>query len=416
MADALTGRRGSPFSPGKIVFTLWAIAAAVIFIKTILKPGSQTVFPIFYTAGGRWLRGENLYSGINDYLYSPLIAAFFAPLSLVPMSLANIAWRVLNLAMYLGAAGLWLRHGISRIPRARHAIVFLLMLPLSIGSLNNGQSNPLLIALVMFALVAARDERWALAALCVGLATFLKVYPLALGLVLALLFPRKFAWRLAVALLALGALSFILQRPSYVLEQYHNWVAARGVDERHGSLANPPRDFHMLLRVFGIVMEMKFYLVVQMLAGAAVAAVCFFGQLKGWAKDRLFTAVLTLVVCWMLLFGPATESSTYILLAPVISLAAVEAFGRPFPRWMRALAVTALAILIGGGAYIAFGGSHKDIYSLSIQQTGTIIFCVFALAWIFKPSLWSASERRQNFAVKPPQKTRPSAGNPFASS
>ena len=388
MAEPLSERRKSRVSLGTIVFTLWAAVVAVIFIRTILKPGSQTVFPVFYTAGGRWLRAENLYSGGNDYLYSPLIAAFFAPLSLVPISLANLAWRTLNIAMYLGAAGLWLRHGINQIPKARHAIVFLIMLPLSIGSLNNAQSNPLLIALVLIALAMAHAERWTLAALCIGLVTFLKVYPLAAGLVLAALFPRKFAWRLAVLLLALGALSLVLQRTGYVLEQYHNWAATRVADERHGDLTNSPRDFHMLLRVFGVVMEMKYYLVVQLLAGAAVAAVCFAGQLNGWAKDRLFTALLTLVTCWMLLFGPATESSTYILLAPVIALATVEAFGRPFPRWMRALVAAALFLLIGGGAFIAFGGHHKDIYSQSVQQFGTVIFCAFALAWIFQPSLW----------------------------
>ena len=396
MAEPLTENQKSRLPLGRIVFTLWTIAVAVIFIKTALKPGSQTVFPVFYTAGGRWLRAENLYSGGNDYLYSPLIAAFFAPFSLLPMSLANLAWRALNVATFLGAVGLWLRHGIHQIPRARHALVFLIMLPLSIGSLNNGQSNPLLIALVMTALVMARDERWALAALCIGLVTFLKVYPLAVGLVLALLFPRKFPWRLAVALLALAALSLILQHPSYVLEQYHNWVATRVADERHGELTNPPRDFHMLLRVFGVVMEMKFYLVLQMLAGAAVAAVCFIGQWKGWAKDRLFIALLTLVTCWMLLFGPATESSTYILLAPVISLAAVEVFSRPFPKWMRAMLIAALVVLISGGAFIAFAGRHTDIYSQSIQQFGTILFCVFALAWIFQPSLWH--ERGVGFA------------------
>ena len=227
MAAALTDNQKSRVTLDKVVLTLWVIAAVVIFVKTVLKPGSQTVFPIFYTAGGRWLRGENLYSGGNDYLYSPLIAAFFAPFSLLPMSLANLAWRTLNLAAFLGTVGLWLRHGVQQIPKARHALVFLIMLPLSIGSLNNGQSNPLLIALVMTSLVMARSERWALAALCIALVTFLKIYPLAVGLVLALLFPRKFSWRLALALIALAALSLILQHPSYVLEQITTgWRAA----------------------------------------------------------------------------------------------------------------------------------------------------------------------------------------------
>ena len=60
MAGALTEPRKPRVSPGTIVFTLWAIAITVIFIKTILKPGNQNVFPVFYTAGGRWLHGENL--------------------------------------------------------------------------------------------------------------------------------------------------------------------------------------------------------------------------------------------------------------------------------------------------------------------------------------------------------------------
>ena len=374
-----------------VIFTLWTLVITVLFVRTILKPGSQTVFPIFHTAGGRWLNSKNLYQGGTEYRYSPLIAAFFVPFSLLPMWLANLVWRGLNVALYLGAVGTWLRRGTSRIPAGNQAFVFLLMLPLSIGSLNNAQSNPLLIAVIMSALIAARNERWTSAALCIGFVTYLKVYPLAAGLLLTLLFPKKFAWRLAAALLALGALSFILQRPAYVLEQYRSWVATRSVDERHYSVITAPRDLWMLLRVFGIELNLRFYFVVQILGGAAIAALCLFGRLRGWATDRLLTTVFTLVCGWMLLLGPATESATYILLAPAICLAAVEAFSRPFPGWMRSLLAAALVILIGGAAFIAWAGRRRDIWSMSIQPFGTVLFCVFAVAWVFRDSLWSDS-------------------------
>ena len=377
------------------VGALWVALVLGVLIRSLLKPGGGTVFPIFHTAGGRWLHGKNLYSGGTDYLYSPLVAALFSPLALMPFWLANIVWRLGVVATYLAAVRAWLRDdsvGAARIPVQNHPLVFLILLPLSIGSINNAQANPLVVALVMFAIIATRSARWAVAALCIGIVAYLKIYPLAAGLLLCVIFPRKFSWRLGSALLALGALSFVLQKPSYVAEQYHNWVATRSVDERHRDVMNRPRDLWTLLAACGIELNLRFYFIIQILGGGVIAALCFVGRLKKWGNDRLLTLIFTLVCCWMLLLGPATESSTYILLAPAISLAVVEAFSRPFTRWMRALIATVLSILIGGAAFIAFTGRRRDLWSMSVQQIGTVLFAVFALAWLFKDSLWRESE------------------------
>jgi hypothetical protein len=381
-----------------IVSVLWISLVVVVIVRSLLKPGSRTVFPIFHTAGARWLHGENLYSGRTDYLYSPLVAALFSPLALLPLWLAGIVWRLGVIATYLAAVRAWLRHGAARIPAQNHPLVFLILLPLSIGNFNNAQSNPLVVALVMFALIATRSARWALAALCIGLVAYLKIYPLAAGLLLCVVFPQKFSWRLGVALLALCALSFILQKPAYVAEQYHNWIATRSVDERHYNVDNRPRDLWTLLAACGIELNLRFYFIIQMLGGAMIAALCFVGRLKKWTNDRLLTLIFTLVCCWMLLLGPATESSTYIVLAPAVTLAAVEAFSRPFPRWMQTLAATALGILLGGAAFIAFAGSRRDLWSMSVQQIGTVLFAVFALSWVFRDSLWLGANNEGRIA------------------
>jgi hypothetical protein len=375
------------------VITLWTALIIGVLIRSMLKPMSGTVFPIFHTAGDHWLHSKDLYDG-HDYLYSPLVAALFSPLALLPLWLATLLWRTGVTAAYLIAVRAWLRNGTGRIPAKNHAVVFLILLPLSVGSINNAQANPLVIALVMFALIASRASRWALAALCIAAVTYLKIYPLAAGLLIAVLFPGKFTWRLGVTLLALGALSLVLQKPSYVLEQYHSWVTTRSVDERHFNVENRPRDLWTLLAACGIELNLRLYFFVQILGGVAIAALCLFGRLKKWGTDRLLTVIFTLVSCWMLLLGPATESSTYTILAPAISLAAVEAFSRPFPRWMRALVATALAILIGGAAFIAFAGHRRDLWSMSVQQIGTVLFAVFALAWVFRDSLWRDAEAK----------------------
>lgn len=376
------------------VITLWAALIIGVLIRSLLKPGSGTVFPIFHTAGARWLHGENLYSGGTDYLYSPLVAALFAPLALMPYWLANIVWRLGVVAAYLAAVRTWLRCGTARIPGKNHPLVFLILLPLSIGSINNAQANPLVVALVMFAIIATRSTRWAMAALCIGVIAYLKIYPLAAGLLLCVIFPQKFSWRLVAVLVGFGALSFILQKPTYVAEQYHNWVATRRVDERHHDIMNRPRDLWTLLAACGIELNLRLYFFLQLLGGGIIAALCILGRMKKWADDRLLTLIFTLVCCWMLLLGPATESSTYILLAPAITLAAVEAFSRPFPTWMRALVATALTILIGGGAFIAFAGRRRDLWSMSVQQVGTVLFAVFALAWVFRDSLWRDTDTK----------------------
>jgi hypothetical protein len=392
MAAPLTGEGKRRRATRIAVLALWAALIAGVLIRSLLKPASGTVLPIFHRAGGHWLHGENLYSGGTEYLYSPLVAAFFSPLALLPLWAANIVWRLAVAGIYLAAVRAWLRDGTSRIPANSHAAVFLILLPLSIGSINNAQSNPLVIALVIFALIASRASRWVPAALCIAIVTYLKIYPLAAGLLLVVLFPKQFSWRLLIALIAFGALSFVLQKPSYVLEQYHNWVATRSVDERHFDVENRPRDLWTLLFACGIQLSLRLYFLVQILGGGCIAALCLFGRVKKWGADRLLTVIFTLVPCWMLLLGPATESSTYVVLAPAISLVAVEALSRPFPQWMRALVVAALTILIGGAAFIAFAGHRRELWSMSIQQSGTVLFAVFALAWVFRDSLWCDAE------------------------
>ncbi len=83
-------------------------------------------------------------SGVRrtEFRYSPLVAAAFVPFKLVPNRLGEFAWRSVNFAALM--YGLWMccRVGIPRkLSENEIAAVFLLIFPLSVGSLNNAQSN-----------------------------------------------------------------------------------------------------------------------------------------------------------------------------------------------------------------------------------------------------------------------------------
>src|SRR5207237_312863 len=116
----------------------------------------------------------------------------------------------------LGAFGWWCRSMLGPFTGSRASLLFLLMLPLAVGSLNNGQSNALVLGLLLTTVTGAATERWGLAASCTALATLFKLYPIALGLLMAATFPRRFAGRLVLALLVGLALPFALQQPHYV--------------------------------------------------------------------------------------------------------------------------------------------------------------------------------------------------------
>jgi len=137
----------------------------------------------------------------------------------------------------------------------------LLAVPLSIGCFNNGQSNVILIALLLASTAAVQAGRWNLAAGCVALATLFKVYPIVLGLLLALVFPRKFTVRFLLALVLGLSLPFLLQRSDYVARQYVHWWDLLMADHRQDRpISNMvSRDLWLAIRLVAIPMSSSGY-------------------------------------------------------------------------------------------------------------------------------------------------------------
>ena len=371
----------------RIVFAAWIVSVAAVSLRIAFASSRNCLVGTYAEAGARWLRGLPLYSTTSGFIYSPLVAGLFVPLSLVPHSVAGILWRLLNAGVFAGAIFWWLKSEIhDRVTKKYFSLVFLLLLPLAIGNLNNGQVNLLIIGLLIFSIVAARHERWTFCAICIGIATYFKIYPLCVGLLLILFYPRQLAWRLIVILVLLGALSFVLQRPSYVLEQYQRWISSRAADNRRTSMDIAPRDFAMLLEVFRIYLSARALLLLQVLAGGLVAIVCWLG--RDWPENRRLVCLLTLASCWMLLFGPSTESATYVVLAPAVVLALVQAFQQEVPLRMRVLLLTSFVVLLLGLTANSFLHLKKGVYSMSVQPFGALLFTIFALPWLTTNRFW----------------------------
>lgn len=325
----------------------WAIAIVVLAILAFLSPTNHSVYPIFARAGTDWLASADLYRHTDEpYRYSPLVATLFVPLSLLPASIGGVLWRALNAGVFLAAlawsARLLL---VNDATPARRGWLFLLCLPLVLGSLHNGQSNVFVLGLMLAAVAAITTGRWNLSAACLAGACLFKVYPIALGLLLVALYPRRLAWRFALALAVGVGLPFVLQEPGYVLDQYRSWLGHLGDNDR--GVSDPAlryRDLRLLIWVCGLDLGYHGYQVVQMLAGTGMGWLCIAGSRAGCGERRALTMAFCLASCWMTSFGPAAESSTYALLAPAAAAALLNAW--PQQGLARSLCLMAFALLL----------------------------------------------------------------------
>ena len=363
-----------------LVIALWSAVLIAVCIRIGLAVRHNDVFATYADAGRKWIGAEPLYSYTRGFVYSPLNAAMFAPWALLPDWLGAIVWRLLTTTVYVVGIFYWLKEELE-IPPSNYWLVFLLILPLSIGNFNNGQVNPLIIGLLMVAIVAAHQGQWTISVICLSLCAYLKIYPLAVGLLLLLVYPRQISWRLALALFLMGAFSFFLQQPAYVLDQYKRWIGTRATDDRRMNIDIAPRDFAMLLRAIHVDLSSRTFLVLQLSAAVAAAAVCIYGRLKKWSKECLLLAVLNLGTCWMLLFGPATEDATYVMIAPPLALALVRT--QKTSSRMKFLLYLSYLVLLTGFSISSFLRLKKNPYNMSVQPLSALLFLIYTLIWLF---------------------------------
>jgi hypothetical protein len=363
----------------KLAVLLWSIVFIVIAVRVIVAPQSMSVYPIFANAARNWWQGADLYRAIA-YRYSPFVTIVLTPFALLPDGLGGLLWRVLNGVVFFGAFAWWIR---TLVPQAasssEKAVLYLLIVPLSVGSLNNGQSNPLVIGFLLASIAAAHNERWNLAAAAVMAASVLKIYPIAVGLLLAAIYPRRMAWRLGVAL-AIGLLApFAFQTPAYVARQYDDWLQHLYTQDRQGLAVNQwYRDFRLLCHLAHAPIASQTYRLLQAATAAGIAGICVAGQRLGWNGRFLLTTLLAMACCWMTVFGSATESTTYMLLGPSLSVSLWLAWRDRSPWVLR------LGLVFSHGSFMLSQTSvwfpfRQRVHDLGIHPLAGFVYLICVL-------------------------------------
>ncbi|MFO0807015.1 MAG: glycosyltransferase family 87 protein [Gemmataceae bacterium] len=344
---------------------IWTIVFVVIGTRIGLSKRVNSVYPIFSEAGRRWEAGQPLYIAptpeLDQFRYTPIVAAAFAPWGHLSDRTGAILWLVLTATLFVGSFIAWWRDS------ATAGVALLLAIPISLGSINNGQCNAIVMAMSLIALLTFQRERWGLAAIAVSIAVLLKIYPLALGLLLTIVEPRRFGLRFALAIVAGLALPYLLAPPDYVTDQYRALVSrVHGDDRTVFPIVNGYRDLQMLTRVVGMPLTRPSYQIVELLVAVACAGLVAVARLQGQPREQIVWTCGALASCWMTVFGPATESSTYIILAPWLAYACARAMERP--RWWQIVAFTSYGLFTFSMALAWFPGSVRD----PLQATGVM--------------------------------------------
>jgi hypothetical protein len=327
------------------------LAIAFVLARVLVQPlGMHSVYGVYAGAARNWLSGSQIYDWREaaGFRYAPAVAILFLPLAALPDRPGEVLWRLANVAIYFAALyWCWSLRIPTRAARKYWAIMLLLVLPLSLGSINSGQANCLLIGLLLIAIASIHTERWNLAAVALTLACFLKLYPIALAMLLALLFPRKFTHRFIVCCAIGLALPFLFQRPTTAVQQYADWFLRLHAEDRHDRPAFIwYSDVRLLLKLCHISTGPLVYVAIQLIAALLIALLCHAGQIRRWPNRLLLGRTLALACCWMTVLGPSTENNTYILIAPSLVWALCDAWFDPSRRVERAFLITSYALLI----------------------------------------------------------------------
>jgi len=319
----------------------------------ILNATRTGVVPNYRGASVHWWTAEGLYeAGTHGFLYAPAFAVFFTPFNHIePPIRGEILWRLLGFGVF--GYALWRLTNLSapsqedrRMRTPAFAIMVSLAVPASLASLNNGQTNLLLAAVLTLTVLALRNEKWNLAGLLVSFALVLKPISLAPWLLTFAIFKQA---RRALLLGMVGALGFGFLHPDIK----YAWGQNISFIEKLVRCYTPENlrvsDLFGALQKWGVTTSPELEKAIR--AAASLAALGF----VWWRKDRAgylggSWAIWVASSLILTIFNPRVETNSYVLVSPLLAFAAVGyCGGAKGERWKGAiLALACIGLMCDG--------------------------------------------------------------------
>lgn len=288
---------------------LWSflLLTLLISVQKILQNDFNN-FRIFASSFAHLLKGIDLYGlfpeeHFDHFKYTPTFALLMGPWAVLPLSFGGVLWNFLS-ALLLG----W---GITRLSLSDELKrnLMLIALPEYIGSLQNFQSNVLLVGLFLACFHFLERKRWFYAALALGLAGHIKIFALALtALGFCYSKPLRFVGYLVVVLVVLTLAPAVWVGWEGLLDQYQNFYGLQS-----GDVKFLEQDFYSLMHLIEGLFQISGVNLIVQAVGALVTLGLFLGiRASGWGYPDRCRAVALLLI-WMVFFNHRAESPTFVI-------------------------------------------------------------------------------------------------------
>jgi alpha-1,2-mannosyltransferase len=348
-------------SPLRHALNLWIILAVAVCLKSAIVGGDySSVYPMFAGASHHWWADQSLYghyANLDGFRYSPVFAIAFTPFDLLPNPIGPMAWSLVSIGVLVWAMRVLARNVLpGDWPPRREGWFLGLALVGSIVGIWALQTNALVTALLALALASIVRERWWAASLCLAVPVFIKLWPIALVMLLVVFWPRQLSWRFALMCVVLAAIPFLTRPPSTVLWQYHEWyVDLTGpLQGRWPGYRDAWTIWETLCSLFHGEADWNrpavrhVYMSIQLATSAVVLAWCLWQSRRSRSTGHLLTLIFSMWASWQLLFGPATEQLTYGIIAPSASWAVLVSVAERRARWLTTTVWATFSLLPAG--------------------------------------------------------------------
>jgi hypothetical protein len=330
----------------------WLILGLVVTIRLLINPHKHTVYPVFAGAAEHWWADQPIYAhypGLDMFRCSPSFAVFMTPFQLLGDRAGQLIWLWLNIGTYLTGLAAFLRYVLPTGWSHRRTSYFLALSALgAMPCVNNAQSNALVGGLLLLAVAClARERCWSAAFLLAG-PVLLKLAPVAVALLFIAYRPRQLLGRFTFVLLVGALLPFLTRPANVVCDQYGAWFQAsiQTSSERWPGY----RDGWTLWTVLSdspnaAPIDSAGYRLVQIMSALAVLAWCRWQWHRDSSVRWQLTVTLAMGLAWLMLFGPAVEFPSYVMLTPLMAWAALAAEARRQGRWLALVALACIVLL-----------------------------------------------------------------------
>ena len=241
------------------------------------------------------------------YYYGPIFGIFAAPFAIPSEAVGLLLWEVANAAAILIA--------VNMLPfTQKNKMILLLLCAIEFSnSVFYMQFNPIIAAMIIisFVLVEKGKEQWATFFIVLG--TLIKLYPVVgLAFILFSKSKPKFLLWTAIWSVVLFVLPMLLTSPGYIINSYHQWMAAVS----YKNTLNTGLDSSQDICVMGVVRRLLQNVNVPnlpFLIGAAVIFALPFLRFSQFKSEIFRLQILATALIMVVIFSTGAEHPTYII-------------------------------------------------------------------------------------------------------